>query len=338
MSFPGTLIKRILLALVLVLSAFFAFLNLPGPEPREDVLLGMTFSSRYATDLGLDWRAAYIAHLDDLGVRHLRLPAYWDLIEAEEGKYDFADLDWQLDEAAKRNARVILTVGQRVPRWPECHIPEWAKADERKRQQKLLQMIRTTVERYEGRPVIASWQVENEPFLSQFGICPPLEVSFLESEIALVKELDPARPVIVTDSGELSLWVHAAARGDIFGTTLYRHIWKKPLGYVTYPIGPYFFKTKELLVKLLTDQENFMVIELQAEPWANGWVGNVALQEQFQTMDEKKLLENIDYAKRVGFREIYLWGGEWWYWLKVQKDYPALWETGRELFQKYGDG
>jgi hypothetical protein len=92
---------------------------------------------------------------------------------------------------------------------------------------------------------------------------------------------------------------------------------------------------KEWWTRILSDQENFMVIELQAEPWANGWVKNVSLEEQFITMDENKLIENVTYARRVGFQEIYLWGVEWWYWLKVEKDYPALWDTGRELFKQY---
>ena len=46
--------------------------------------------------------------------------------------------------------------------------------------------------------------------------------------------------------------------------------------------------------------------------------------------------ENVDYARRVGFHDIYLWGGEWWYWMKMKKDYPAVWETGKELFRMYG--
>ncbi len=328
--------KKILLILFFGALLFFGYLNLPGPAPREDVVLGMTFSTRYATDLGLNWRETYLAMLDDLQVKKLRLPAYWDLIEREQGVYDFADLDWQIDEAAKRDAEVIVTVGQRVPRWPECHIPGWAMEDEHLRRAKLLQMIRTTVERYKNNPTVTTWQVENEPFLSIFGICPKLDPYFLTSEVALVKDLDPTRKVIVTDSGELSLWYQAAREGDIFGTTLYRDIYQKRFGYVTYPIGPNFFKMKELWTRTLTDQEHFIVIELQAEPWANGWVKNVPLEEQFITMNEKKLVENVTYARRVGFEEIYLWGVEWWYWLKVEKDYPALWDTGKDLFQQYG--
>jgi len=328
--------KKLLVILFFVALLFFGYLNLPGPKPREDVVLGMTFSSRYAEDLGLNWRETYLAMLNDLQVKKLRLPAYWDLIEKEQGIYNFSDLDWQIEEASKQDAEVIVTVGQRVPRWPECHIPSWAKEDEHLRRTKLLKMIKTTVERYKDNPTVTTWQVENEPFLALFGICPKLDPSFLTSEVALVKDLDPTRKVIVTDSGELSLWYKAAHEGDIFGTTLYRHIYQKRLGYVTYPIGPNFFKMKELWTRFLTDQEHFIVIELQAEPWANGWVKNVPLEEQFITMDEKKLVENVTYARRVGFDEIYLWGVEWWYWLKVEKNYPALWDTGRALFQQYG--
>lgn len=319
----------------IVVLIIFGILNLPGPKPREDVVLGMTFSHRYAEDLGLDWKEVYTAMLDDLEIKKIRLPAYWDLIEREQGVYDFSVLDWQLDETKKRNGEVIVTVGQRVPRWPECHIPEWAKTDEELRKGALLQVIKATVERYRDNEIITMWQVENEPFLAQFGICPKLDPQFLKTEIALVRALDPTRPVLVTDSGELSLWYQAAREGDVFGTTLYRKIYQSKLGYMTYPIGPYFFKMKEAWTRLLTDQENFMVIELQAEPWANGWVGTVPLEEQFITMNEDLLVENVDYARRVGFEEIYLWGVEWWYWLKVTKDYPAVWDTGRDLFQKY---
>lgn len=327
------IIGMILLALAIITLLIFGYFNLPGPAPREDVKLGMTFSARYASALGLDWRETYNALLDDLGVKKLRLPVYWDLVEKEPGQYDWSDMDWQLMEAEKHGADVILTIGQRVPRWPECHIPAWANENEEKRKSALLRFMGKAVARYKNNSAVTMWQVENEPFLVFFGVCPVLDKNFLDQEIALVKNLDTTRPVLLTDSGELSLWYGAAKRGDVFGTTMYRRIWKKGFGYFTYPVGPNFFRAKAWFVKLLTDQHNFIVIELQAEPWASGWIIDIPLAEQLRTMDETKLQENVDYAKRVGFEQVYLWGGEWWYWLKTQKDYPAVWETGRELFQ-----
>lgn len=195
-----------------------------------------------------------------------------------------------------------------------------------------------TVERYREHPEITTWQVENEPFLTFFGECPEFRRGFLDEEIAFVRELDPSRPILLTDSGELSTWYPAAKRGDIFGTTMYRKIHKPGIGYYTYPIGPNFFRFKEKVVRLLTDQDHFIVIELQAEPWASGWVGDVSLEEQFRTMDERQLRDIVTYAKRVRFPEIYLWGAEWWYWLKEKKDYPAVWETAREVFRESRGG
>ena len=325
-----------LLVVVAGLLVIFWYFNLPGPAPREDVKLGMTFSFRYAESLGLDWKETYVALLDEVGVKKMRLPVYWDLVEKEPGKYDWSVIDWQLAEAEKRNVEVILTIGQRVPRWPECHIPSWAMESDERRKAALLHFMSKAVERYKNNPTLVIWQVENEPFLRFFGICPAFDKDFLEQEIAFVKSLDPKHPILLTDSGELSLWYGAAKRGDIFGTTMYRHIWSPKVGgYYTYPIGPNFFRAKELLVRTLTPQKNLIVIELQAEPWASGWVADASLEEQFRTMDEIKLRENVDYAKRVGFPEVYLWGGEWWYWMKVKKDYPALWETGKELFSEH---
>ncbi|OGI15217.1 MAG: hypothetical protein A3E38_02870 [Candidatus Moranbacteria bacterium RIFCSPHIGHO2_12_FULL_54_9] len=318
-----------------VLLFLFIYFNLPGPDPRADVSLGMTFSLRYAADLGLDWRETYLALLDDVGVKKLRLPVYWDLIEKTPGHYDWSDLDWQLAEADKRGASVILTIGQRVPRWPECHIPAWTDGDDQKRKLALLHFMGKTVERYKDYRTVVMWQVENEPFLVLFGKCPPFESEFLDQEIAFVKSLDTTRPILLTDSGELSFWLSAAKRGDVFGTTMYRHIWSRYVGgYFTYPIGPNFFLAKERLVRTFTQQRNFIVIELQAEPWASNWLPNVPLEEQFRTMDESKLRENVDYAKRVGFSEAYLWGGEWWYWLKEKKGYSAVWDEGKKLFSE----
>ncbi|MDP3956999.1 MAG: cellulase family glycosylhydrolase [bacterium] len=328
-----------LVAVAASLLLLFGYFNLPGPEPRDDVKLGMTFSARYATALGLDWKQTYSALLDDVGVKKLRLPVYWDLMEPKAGEYFWDDLDWQLAEAEKRQASVILTIGQRVPRWPECHIPAWANESEEKRKSALLHFMGKTVERYKSNQTVTMWQVENEPFLVFFGICPPLDKNFLDQEIAFVKSLDATRPVLLTDSGELSLWVSAAKRGDVFGTTMYRHIWSPKVGgYFTYPIGPNFFRTKELLVRIFTKQKNFIVIELQAEPWASGWITDISLEEQFRTMDEAKLRENVDYAKRVGFPEVYLWGGEWWYWMKEKKGYSAVWDEGKELFKNQESG
>lgn len=309
------------------------YFNFPVFSQNQKAELGVTFSSRYAEDIGLDWKQAFMAVLDDLKVKKIRLPVYWDLVEKQSGEYDFSDLDWQLEEAQKRKAEIILVVGQKVPRWPECAIPEWLKNNDQKRKEDLLKFIEVVVERYKNNATVEFWQVENEPFL-KFGVCPALDVSFLDQEIALVRKLDPSRPVIVTDSGELSLWFGAASRADIFGTTMYRTVYKNGWGYFTYPIGPRFFQFKSFLNKIIAGQDKTIVIELQAEPWISGYTTQSPLEEQFSSMNSAKLMDNVSFARKTGFPEIYLWGAEWWYWLKIEKNHPELWETAKELFHK----
>lgn len=327
----GKIIGYSAVVFIMVVLFLFTYFNLPGPKPRQDVSFGITFSSRYSESLGLSWKENYLALLDDMKVRKIRLPLYWDLIEKKPGEYDFSDIDWQLSEAKKRNATIILAMGQKVPRWPECFAPEWVKTPDT-RKDSLLAFERVAVERYKNNPEVTTWQVENEPFL-QFGNCPDFNIALLDDEIALVKSIDTSRSILTTDSGELSLWVRAASRGDIFGTTMYRDIWSNKFGYFTYPIGPNFFIFKEMMVRLFTNQTHFMVIELQSEPWVHGWIKDTPLDEQFRTMDEHKLVADIEYAKQVGFSDIYLWGAEWWYWMKVEKQYPAVWEAARPYFQ-----
>ena len=328
------ILLKLISVVVIIVILLLVYFNLPVKSPTQKADLGVTFSYRYAQDILLNWREAYLAMLDDLKVRKIRIPVYWDLVEPQEGVYDFSNVDWQLEEARKRNAEIILVVGQKVPRWPECAIHKWAENDDEKRKARLIDFVTLTINRYkDGHPEIKYWQVENEPFLP-FGICPEFDVNLLDLEIATVRKLDPTRKIIITDSGELSLWINPAKRADIFGTTLYRTIWKEGFGYFNYPIGPRFFQFKYRLIKIFARQKNAIIVELQTEPWINGWTTNQPLSEQFKSIDIAKFRDNIDYAQRVGFPQIYLLGVEWWYWLKVYQNHPEFWEEAKIMFSQ----
>ena len=60
---------------------------------------------------------------------------------------------------------------------------------------KLLKFETVVVNRYKnGHPEIASWQIENEPFLD-FGICQLIDPSLLDREIAAARAADPSRKI-----------------------------------------------------------------------------------------------------------------------------------------------
>jgi hypothetical protein len=321
---------------VLVLFMLFIYINLPAKAVNDDAQIGVTFSALYAEQIGLNWKEAYLAMLDDLKIKHVRLPVYWDRVEKTEGNYDFADLDWQLQQAQSRGVKIILVVGQKVPRWPECYVPKWvgedpSNLDQARLKEKLLKFEDTVIHRYkDGHPEINRWQIENEPFLD-FGICSKVDVSLLDAELAQVRKLDSTRPIVVTDSGELSLWVAAASRADIFGTTMYREVYSQEMGHWRYPIGPNFFKIKQLVIKLFAKQDNAIVIELQGEPWVAGWTTDAPVETQLASMNGTILADNIEFAKKTGMKEIYVWGVEWWYWMKVNQNNSTLWETAKSF-------
>ena len=326
--FKITSILIVILGLVIVL--------LMQKEKPEKITYGMSFNTLYANELGLDWRETYDAILNDLEVRHLRLAAHWPMTEPVFGEYNFEELDYQLKRAEEVGAEVILAVGRRLPRWPECHNPTWTNdmVIGARNKQQLLYMEKV-VERYKDNKAIKYWQVENEPFLEVFAFehCGELDKSFLDKEIALVRELDPSRQIIVTDSGNLGKWYGAYKRGDVFGTSVYVHFWNPELGQFRTLVPAWGYRVKENLMALIFGYRPAFLIELSTEPWLIAPVIEVDIETQLTRMDLEKIKDIIKYAEDTRFEKQYLWGAEWWYWMK-QNGHPEIWEWGRELYNE----
>ncbi len=322
----------LLIAFLTILLLVIGYFFVGNPPQPDSISFGVNFSQKHAEHLGLDWKAAYEAILDDLKVKELKIISHWDLIEGKKDEFNFEDLDWQIEEAARRDANVILVIGMKTGRWPECHIPEWAKnLNKQEQQERILKLLGEIVSRYKDREVIWAWQAENEP-LFPFGECRWKDKEFLAEEIALIKSLDPDRPVIFSDSGEGSFWTTAARMADIVGITMYKKVWFTQLNsYVYYPLPPVFYWRKALIIKYLFGKE-VMVTELQAEPWGPKLLYDISLEEQDKTMNLSRFKYNVDFARRTGFSKFYLWGAEWWYWLKIKHQMPEIWDQARTLF------
>lgn len=296
---------------------------------------GVSFSRFHADELKLDWKKTFLAIVHDLGVRHFRFSAHWPLTEPADGDFNFTELDFQMKEAQKVGADVILAIGRRVPGWPECHIPSWAQDMSKEvQQEQLLQYMEEVVRRYRDYPNLRYWQVENEVYLAFFSrhACGSLDEDFLYKELELVRSLDPGRPILMTDSGEMSLWYQAYRGGDVFGTSMYLYIWNHAIGKFRYPITPHFFRIKKNLVELFLKDKPAIVIELAAEPWLTQPIVDVPFDEQLERMSIEKFREILSFSSRTGFDTFYLWGAEWWFWL-LQKGHPEHWDIARDVFR-----
>ncbi|MBM3206279.1 MAG: hypothetical protein FJZ43_01520 [Candidatus Staskawiczbacteria bacterium] len=336
----------IVISIIIFLVVFYITLMYGVGFDRKNVNWGIDFSQMQAEALGLDWQETYLAIINDLGAKNIKLHTQWDFVEGKKDDYYFNDIDWQIQQAEKYNVNIIYVLGLKTGRWPECHDPDWVQGlTKQKQQDEVIEYMTEVVNRYKDSKSIIYWQVENEPLL-QFGECPSWyydDVDFLKKEIDLVRSLDSTRKIIISDSGELSWWLEASKIGDIVGTTMYRKAWvdiksfgfgiNLPNFYGTYPIPPAVYYYKSKLVNLFFGKE-VICVELQAEPWASKPIYEASLNEQQKTMNENQFDSNVRYAKKTGLGTFYFWGAEWWYWLKTKEGQPEIWDKAKTLFLK----
>jgi hypothetical protein len=302
------------------------------------VRYGISFNQNHASSLGLDWKEVYLDMLEELNPKYIRIAAMWSEVEKVEGMLDFSDIDFMMQKAEENNTKVILVVGQKAPRWPECHVPGWLK-DKEESKESLLSYVKNTVERYKNSKALELWQVENEPFIKfRFGDCTNYNEDYVQDEISLVRKIDPDHGIIITDSGEMGIWRKAIKTGDYFGTTLYRVV-RRPSGNIwTYdwlPPAVYRYKAKIFG----QDLDKMFVSELQAEPWfTSSNPNNTPIEIQEQTMNTNRLLAHMDYAEKIGVPRAYLWGVEWWYWIKEERGDSRYWDIVKERIYKTNGG
>lgn len=319
--------KRILQAVAVFVAVLVLALVVAALQPPSDPAWGVTFSPRYARQLGLDAGETFHWMLGDLGVKRVRFPLYWDEIERTPGVYDFSDAEWYLWDAASRGVEVTLVVGQRSPRWPECHIPTWVGDNASGRHAALLAYVQAVTTQFKDHPAVARWQIENEPFFSLFGICPETDTDVLDAEVALAR--GTGKPVQLTASGELESWVPSGKRADVLGVSLYRTSWNQWMGYVRYPLPAAFYRLRSWMIRPVVDQ--VVVSELQAEPWFPdlGFVTDVEMGAGLFSAQD--LRDHATYVQRTGVSEAYFWGVEWWYFMK-QHGHAEYWDAARTLF------
>lgn len=289
---------------------------------------GVSFSLKqcraFQLDTGttLDWLLAQ-------GWRRFRLMSYWDEHERAPGQFDFAALDQQIERIAQAGGEVSLCLGARQPRWPENHWPDWAwQASYEERTKALLHYIEVVVKRYRDQGCIVSYQLENEALLKSFGRRAEVDRQRLRQEFALVKTLDPTRPVIMTTSNSWGLPLRGPIP-DIIGFSYYHVVWNRRLErYTTAGQSAYVHLLRAWLIRLFLRRPSF-IHELQVEPWAPKAIWEVDTPEQDKSMGPAQIRRSFAKAHQTGLGPIDLWGAEWWYWRSLHGD-DSVWRTVRQ--------
>lgn len=271
--------------------------------------------------------------LHEAGFRRFRLMSYWNEHETVPGVYDFSVLDMQLAMIAQAGGQVTLCLGARQPRWPENHWPDWAwDLPKAKRSEALLNYIQAVVERYKDHAVVISWQLENEALLKQFGRRPEVDRKRLRQEFALIKKLDPTRPVIMSTSNGWGI-PFRRPMPDVVGFSFYSIMHQKG-NYSETIHRPWFYRIRKHIIKLWWGRPVF-IHELQCEPWGHTAIWKMSIVDQDKSMDIKRIHKNIKQARKIKAPPIDLWGAEWWYWRLKKHDDPTIWHAVRDAITKY---
>jgi hypothetical protein len=308
-------------------------------EASTPTQLGVSFVPDYAQSLGVDPQKTMDA-LIGIGVKQFRLVSYWSDMEPTPGHYDFSQLDWEFQKAEAAHAHIILTVGLRQPRWPECHMPGWAANEPISQWQPQLENFMTAVvNRYKNSPALISYQVENEYFLQGFGTCSSIPNvatrSRLVSEYNLVSKLDPEHPIIIARSDNaLGIPVRQPQPAE-FSISIYRRVWDATFThrYLQYPFPSWYYAFLAGTQKIFLHKD-MMIGELQAEAWApNGkTIPQISIAEQNKSFDAQRFTSTVNFAKNTGMKSIDLWGAEYWYYRQQVLHDPSLMNVARQEF------
>ena len=296
--------------------------------------IGTSLSVKQCRNFGITDQEVLKAALTDLGLKRYRLMSYWNECEKEQGIYDFAVLDAQVKIITKHKGTITLCLGARQPRWPESHWPKWAlELPKEQRNQALVDFITATVNRYKSKSVVISWQLENEALLKAFGENGDFDRKRLHTEYKLVKQLDPARPVIMSTSTSWGIPFRRPIP-DIIGFSYYRITHNKD-AYRKSIYLPWIFKLRALLIRILWWRPSF-IHELQAEPWGSKDIWDMPPKEQAKSMSIETLQANLTAGKETKLYPLDLWGLEWWYWLKYKKNDSQAWDVIKRAVQEIG--
>src|SRR5258708_19077811 len=185
-------------------------------------MIGSSFSPRTAASCGEAPAPALLSLMNQLARDLVRLPVYWDSVEAKRGTFDFTETDDLIkvvdaynQASGVRPARVVLIVGMRNMGYPELYVPSWAPANERQPASRIAsdpaytRYLRASFKHYHRNPTVSASQIENEPLDKVPTVaCSDVSISgdVLQDELELLRSI-ASRPAVITSytSATLSL-------------------------------------------------------------------------------------------------------------------------------------
>lgn len=340
--FKRSLLFPLLAILVVIVNAFLD--PIPSRKSTNDFkpLYGVSYSFEQADWYGLDPREDYKKLLDEVKPDWVRLPFFWDQMVDEGGSLKIDDLKFAIEEAEKRDVKVVIALGAKTPYYPETHFPAEIKDQVKFGQRltpdhpivdELLNIDKKVVDELSEYPNISHWQVENEPLLGDpRGIS--VSVDLVKKEVEVVRNADPKkRPVILNhpagwyfDRSWLDL-LSILEVGDVYSTNAYfktkgTHLFAAKVSgvelripwpdFFVWPVQPWPLLSPpyETFKKKAEERGvGFWVMEMQSEPYIREVKDAEKAVFHFSARDVEK---GNSFLKSYGINSIGFWGAHFW--------------------------
>lgn len=266
----------------------------------------------------------------ELNLNYLRICTYWDEIETAEGEYDWSLLEKILNVCQSRQQSVVLTLGVKAPRYPEFYFPQWMKSRDlknKKNQEKIINFVKKTVEKFKNLACIKYYQVENEALDPSGPDNLTIPFSLLKQEISVVKKLDSRKIIVSLWGNQLSrrkLLPKLAEVADIIGIDIYFKQFIKKVLNKSFYLGPLDSQSKIAKLLLGVEQEVW-IMELQAEPWEEN--EQAYLSNNTRSISPEKIKLFYKKINQLPISTVFFWGFEYWYYQLSKNNNPSYFET-----------
>lgn len=118
---------RILIISALLLTLFATSATAAKTRTPDYLILGGELGNSSASSVE-DIRTIF-PKLKDMGLNTVLMPVYWELLEPQEGKYDFTLLDEAIKTAQQNDLKLVLLWFGAWKNSMSCYAPEWVKKD-----------------------------------------------------------------------------------------------------------------------------------------------------------------------------------------------------------------
>ncbi len=152
----------------------------------------------------------------------------------------------------------------------------------------------------------------------------------------------PTTPIVLTHASWLRTdrsWHTLLRYGDVLGQSVYtkRQLGPWPWLYLfPYRLGPLSPHLPAQARAAARQGKALWITELQAEPFEKSGMDERHAPRAINGFTPGRLAENVTLARRAGATRVYLWGVEWWAFLRARHGDGRLWEAGRAALAEAG--